>query len=677
MKAFTDSAHGERLSDDKLKIVICVLLAIVTFSVYQQVSSHDFINFDDDIYITKNPRVAQGLTWDNVVWAFRTTYFGNWHPLTWVSYFIDAQLFGVNASAFLLVNVFIHIGTTLLLFLFLSKATACPWRSAFVAALFALHPLHVESVAWASERKDVLCAFFWMLTMGAYFSYARAPTYARYLRMLFCFLLGMMAKPMMVTLPFVLLLMDYWPLKRLSLTGLPEGIGRALMPLENQASASKAGFSKSAAALVKEKIPLFIIVAASGVVTFVVQQNSGAVAPLEIIPTGFRTANALVSYFSYLIRMFWPHNLSVFYPYPETIPWWKIASAVATLLTVSYLTIRYAPRYPYLLVGWLWYLGTLVPVIGFLQVGLQAMADRYTYIPMIGLFIMLVWFAFDMTASKPLRQMTMCLVATTSILVLVVLSTRQIGYWKNSFTIFKHALETTPASATTLNNYGLALIARGRLVEASELFRTAIRLEPQRAQSYVNLGLSFSEQGRLEKALLYFKEAHRLDPSDPIAVKNYKRTAKILDERLGTIAALEQQLPEEPENVALLIRIGTLYQNIYKLQRAITCFRTVLSIDAANVEARNALAAAYAMQGNYEEAEAQFKRALETQPKRSETYYLLAGLYGRQKRTALSMEWLRKAIKMGFKDWKYLRIDPNFRLLRQHPDFYKLINQSS
>ena len=677
MQAFANQAQGEKSWDNKLKIIICAVLAIITFSVYQQVTTHHFINFDDEMYITQNPRIADGLTLDNIGWAFRTIYFSNWHPLTWLSYFLDAQLFGVNAPAFLLVNVFIHIANTLLLFLFFNRTTKCLWRSAFLASLFALHPLHVESVAWASERKDVLCAFFGILTMGAYFSYAEAPSLSRYLRMLICFVLGLMAKPMLITLPFLLLLLDYWPLKRMNVSGLPQWIAKAFIPPEKQTSESPIAFQKSPVALIKEKIPLFSIMAASACITVIAQQSRGAMAPLEMIPIGFRAVNALVSYYTYLVRMFWPHPLSVFYPFPTEIPWWQIVTAGATLVIVSCLTLKYASRRPYMLVGWLWYLGSLVPVIGLLQVGKQAMADRYTYIPLIGLFLMLVWLASDMAASKPPHKRVLCLLATVSLLVLVTLSVRQIGYWKDSYSLFKNTLETTSESATAHISFGTALARRGKLIEAAAHFKSAIRLEPYWAQPYNNLGLVISQQGRLDAALLCFQQALRLEPEDPIVIKNYERNKRFLDEKLAVIATLELQAQREPRNVELQTRIGMSYQEIFRFEKALIHFHNALAIDAGNVVARNALGTTYASSGKYQEAEKQFKCAIETDPESFEAYYLLAGLYGRQNTPELTLDWLSKAINMGFNNWNYLKADPNFASLRGRPDFEKLIGPST
>lgn len=677
MKSVVRFMRGDKKQDRRFKTIICLLLVIITFSVYQQVLTHEFISFDDKFYLTENPRLENGLSWDNISWAFRTTYFSNWHPLTWLSYFLDAQLFGVNPSAFHLTNVLIHIANTLLLFLFLNRATESSWRSAFVAALFALHPLHVESVAWASERKDVLSAFFGFLAMGAYFRYAKRPTIPTYLSALLFFSFSLMAKPMLVTLPFVLLLLDFWPLKRIRFPALNSTPLVALSPDNDSVSESPTFFKKSPMFLIGEKIPFFIIVAASAIVTIIAQKSRGAMAPLEVIPFGFRLANAFVSYVGYLVKMIWPQQLAIFYPFPTEIPLWQIVASVSTLILVSTLVLKYASRFPYLLVGWLWYLGTLVPVIGFVQVGAQAMADRYTYFPLIGLFVMVVWLAFDFVGGRPVRQIIFSLFATVIMLGLVTMSARQVGYWKNSYTVFAHALETSPESATVHINYGIELVKRLRIAEAAGHFKKALRLEPTWAHPYNNLGLAISELGQLEKALVCFEKAHRIDPTDPISVKNYDRVKKMLDEKLAGIAELEERLKEDPTNIDLQLKLGNSFQQIYRVEEAIKHFQQVLTIDAENPEAHKGMATVLAMTGQYQEAEAHLKRVIDTNPHSAEVCYLMASLYARQKKTELTIKWMRKSIEMGFNDWHRLRKDQNYNFIKNLPDFQRLLPRPS
>jgi hypothetical protein len=382
---------------------ICLFLVLVAFAVFYRLSGYDFVNFDDDLYVTANSRIQSGLTLKNIEWAFSATEIANWHPVTWISHMLDVQLWGLDSGRHHLVNLIFHIANTLLLFLTLNRMTGALWRSAFVAALFAMHPLNVESVAWVAERKNVLSTFFWMLTVWSYNRYVENPARVKYLAMLLLFMLGLMTKPMLVTLPFVLLLLDYWPLKRVqfasnSISGQLRLKAAARSDCKNHPHplvAAPASFlalqSRSVLYLIRGKIPLLVLSGISCWVTYLVQQGSGAVASMEAIPLTFRVANALVSYVAYMGKMILPFKLAVFYPYPAAIPGWKIAGAGAILILFFGLTWKVRMRHPYVLVGWLWYMGTLVPVIGLVQIGAQAMADRYAYLPLIGLFIAIVW----------------------------------------------------------------------------------------------------------------------------------------------------------------------------------------------------------------------------------------------------------------------------------------------
>lgn len=366
-------------------IMVCLILILAIFTVFWQVRSHDFVNYDDDKYVTENRDVKAGLTTQSIIWAFTTTHASNWHPLTWLSHMLDISLFGLNPGWHHLTNLLFHIANTLLLFLILRGMTEEFWKSAFVAALFALHPLHVESVAWIAERKDVLSTFFWMLTILAYAYYVKHPVLRRYLFVLFSFLLGLMSKPMLVTLPFVLLLLDYWPLGRFQM----EESGITRNPKKHKSKHPE--YQKSIALrLVREKTPFFVLAGFSSIITFIAQQHGGTVRSLEFLPVKTRVANALISYVAYIGKMIWPFNLAVLYPHPgTTLPMWQTILAGLFLLFISYLVIRKVKKLPYLSIGWFWYVGTLVPVIGLVQVGAQSMADRYTYIPLIGLFIRL------------------------------------------------------------------------------------------------------------------------------------------------------------------------------------------------------------------------------------------------------------------------------------------------
>ena len=400
--------------EKRIVLWLCLLLIVSVAAVYVRTAGFEFVDYDDMGNIKTSPKVPGGLTGDGIKWAFTTMYGSNWFPLVWLSFMLDRTIFGVWAGGFHLVNVALHIANTVLLFLVLRRYSGAKWASFFVAAFFGLHPLHVESVAWVTERKDVLSTLFWMLTMLAYVRYVEGPTVGRYVAIVALYALGLMTKSMLVTLPFVLLIMDYWPLRRLW----PE----------------EAGPGVPVGRLLLEKSPLFIMSAASCVVTFIAQKAGGAVTRLSAIPLGYRISNALVSYCEYIWKMFRPVGLAVFYPHPvKEFAGWKVAAALALLLTVTAAVILLHRR-RYLLAGWLWYLGTLVPVIGIVQVGTQAMADRYTYIPLTGIFIMLVWFAGDIVSQWRHRGLIAAVAGSAILGVTSVMTFVQVGYWRDTMT---------------------------------------------------------------------------------------------------------------------------------------------------------------------------------------------------------------------------------------------------
>jgi hypothetical protein len=418
-----------------------------------------FISFDNsNVFIINN--VQAGVTPESITWAFTATRASNWHPLTWLSHILDFQLFGLNAGWHHLINVLFHIANTLLLFFVLRGMTGALWRSGFVAALFALHPLHVESVAWVSERKDVLSTFFWILTMWGYAGYVRRPGIKRYLLVLLLFALGLMAKPMLVTLPFVLLLLDYWPLGRLQ-------PGSSL-------NGSRSEQRSLGLKLILEKIPLFFLSAGSSVATFMVQKSGGAVASLDSMPLSARVANALVSYVSYLGKMFWPYHLAVPYPLRAELPGWHVAGSSALLLAITLLALRAVRRRPYLAVGWLWYLGTLVPVIGLVHIGSQAMADRYTYVPLVGIFVVIAWGISELAAGWRYRKIGLTALGSVVLAILMVTSWHQVGYWKSSVTLLERSISVNPNNPVASMNLGHALIAGGKLEQGIDQFSEAL-----------------------------------------------------------------------------------------------------------------------------------------------------------------------------------------------------------
>ncbi|MCL4501414.1 MAG: tetratricopeptide repeat protein [Deltaproteobacteria bacterium] len=507
------SAAGARL-------LICLALTGTALIPYVQVKDHAFITFDDDLYVTANPVVRAGFTWPGVKWAFTAMHSSNWHPLTWLSHMLDCHLFGLRPQGNHLMNIAWHLANTILLFLFWSWVTRALWPSAMVAALFALHPLHVESVAWVAERKDVLSTFFWLGTMLAYAWYTFAPSWRRYLIVLLCLAAGLLAKPMLVTLPLVLLLLDYWPLGRM-----PIGPVWAAADETQPRPAAKIFWL-----LVKEKLPLFALAGFSCLITMLAQRGSGAVMPLAIRPLGPRIANALVSYVDYLVKLFWPHPLIFFYPLAP-VSWSLAAGAALVLLAVSGFVLYGARRWPYLIVGWLWYLGTLAPVIGLVQVGGQARADRYTYIPLIGLFVMIVWGVSEATAGWRHRRVFFSTGAALVLLACLWTTWVQTGFWRNSETLYNHALKVDRTNYMAYHHLGMALANEGKIDQAMSMYRITMALAPRYPSAYNNLAVIYAEQGRYDEAVAFFKAAIRLTPNNISFYQNlalaYQRQGKI------------------------------------------------------------------------------------------------------------------------------------------------------
>jgi len=592
------------------KTFICLVLITVTLAVFWQVSNHEFVNFDDDDYISENPHVQSVLSRQAIIWAFTATRAANWHPLTWLSHMIDCQLYGLNPSGHHLTNVLFHLVNTLLLFLLLNRITGASWRSGFVAALFALHPLHVESVAWVAERKDVLSTLFWLLTMWAYIYYVEKPRLHRYLFTLLLFALGLMAKPMLVTLPCVLLLLDYWPLKRIELGQSASGQPAVIQP---STIAKKPG--AQAFRLLLEKTPLFVLVAVSSVVTFVVQKSGGAVGALEVYPIKIRVANALFSYVSYMVKMIWPQNLAVFYPHPgQSLPMWQAAAAGLLLLLISIAVIRAGRRQSYLPVGWLWYLGTLVPVIGLVQVGAQAMADRYTYVPLIGLFIMAAWGVPELLAKYRFQRTVLATLATILLVTLTLVSKRQVRHWQNSLTLFQHAVEVTADNYLAHDSLGNALAQQGMLDQAIVHYREALRIKSNLVNTHNNLGVALLQQGEINRAMAQYYQALRLKPDSAETHNN-------LGVALFTVGQLDQAIGHYLTAIKLDPNFGKAYNNLGnalarqgKLDEAFSQYYKALELKANYPEAHNNLGVALAQQEKLREAIAHFRRALQLRP---------------------------------------------------------------
>jgi len=553
----------------KLRIYLIYLaLVLATIVAFEPLRLNGFVDYDDGKYVTANDHVKAGLNAKTIVWAFTTGHTGNWHPVTWLSHMLDCRLFGLNPQWHHLVNLLFHTTNTLLLFWVFKNMTGALWRSAFVAAAFALHPLHVESVAWAAERKDVLSGLFWMLTIAAYIRYVKRSSIIWYLVTLLAFALGLLAKPMLVTLPFVLLLLDYWPLSRFQ-----------YIPAEKD-HAQRQVFH----CLIWEKLPFFTLSAVLSVIIFLVQRSNKAVIGIQVLSLTKRAVNVPVSYLMYIEKMIWPTRLAVFYPYPFN----KLMAAEAAvgffLLTVITIrAVRLAREYKYLPVGWLWFLGTLVPVIGFVQVGWQAMADRYTYIPSIGLFIIVAWGAAEFTAKWPSRKIILGISAATVLAAMLVSTRIQVQYWKDSITLFEHAIEVTKDNYIMHNNIGSAFLLKGEFDKAIDHYSQALKIEPNLQETHYNLGVALKAKGRFDEALSHFREAIRLKPDLPMALN---AAANIL------LKSPDLKMRDTAEAVKLAERAAELT----KFKKA-----TILST----------LAAAYAASGQFDKAVATAQLALD------------------------------------------------------------------
>ncbi len=590
-----EAHHSQPLFSIRTEFLIALFLVITTCAVYWQVGNHDFVAFDDDAYITKNPQVQAGLTSDSILWAFTAAHADNWHPLTWLSLMLDIELYGMNPGQMLMTNLFFHIANTLLLFLVLCLLTSAPLHSGFVAALFALHPLHVESVAWVSERKDVLSTFFWMLTMLSYIRYVEQPDIRRYLTMFLFFMLGLMSKPMLVTLPIVLLLLDYWPLNRWK---------------------EERGKRKVTA----EKLPLFALAAASGIVTFIVQQSGGAVKSLEAYPFSVRIANATVSYISYIGKMIWPSDLAFFYPHPGMLPAWQIAGACLLLVLITLLAIRMMKPYPWLAVGWLWYVVTLLPVIGLVQVGLQSMADRYTYIPFIGIFIIIAWGVPELLAGWRYRKLFLTAVAAFIIPALMAVTYVQVQYWGSSILLFEHALDVTDDNYVAHHNLGLFLQGQGRTTEAIEHYTQALHIKPAFAKAHNNIGTALEEANRPDQALWHYSEALRINPS---LAKTHNNMAVALEKQGRTDEAAKHYssaLGLKPDYFEPHINLGVILFQKGKVDEAIFHLQEALRIKPDSTEALNNLSIALFRKGKVDEAIFHLQEALRIKPDYADAY---------------------------------------------------------
>ena len=580
---------------------VCLFLVAAILVSYWPVGGYEFINFDDPQYVVDNHQVGRGLTFEGTKWAFTTMHAANWHPLTWLSHMLDVQMYGMNAGAHHLTNVIFHILNSMLLFVLLHRMTGALWRSAMVAALFAVHPLHVESVAWISERKDVLSTFFGLLALLAYAEYVKRPGWVRYGAALLFFALGLMSKPMVVTLPFLMLVLDYWPLNRY-----PE----------------QGGFWRFAA-LVKEKLPFFAMAAASCVATMIAQDRGGAVAPLEMYSFGVRLTNALVAYVMYMGKMIWPVNLSVFYPHPGIRPLWQVAGASLLLLGITSFALMQTKRRPWFAVGWLWYLGTLVPVIGLMQVGKQAIADRYTYLPYIGLFLIISWTTIEaMMHQRYSHPLVRLLIGIFLITGLTTASHHQIKHWRNDVALYSNAIKIEPDNELAHYNLGVAFAQKAEYEQAQRHFEESLRVNPANKKAYDDLGRIASLQGDHKSAVSYYSSALNFKSNDP--------------DTLFSLSSAHVELKQPDKSFEYLAK--------------------VLDIDPNHFQAGVAMGIALARRGMNERAEAQFKKVIQNHPLNAEGYNNLGVFMANNGRYTEAIQYLKKS----------LEIDPDNNTARNH-----------
>jgi Flp pilus assembly protein TadD len=627
------------ISAKKQILIVYVVLAVVTLAVFWQVNRYNFINFDDNLYVTRNSRIQSGITLEGFRWALGTKYSGLWNPLVWLSFMLDYQLYGLNADGYHLTNLILHIFSTLMLFWLFHRMTGAVWKSAFVAAVFALHPLHVESVAWIAERKDVLSAFFWMLTLCLYVNYTEKPVIRRYLLVLLFFVCALLSKPMVVTLPIIMILLDYWPLSRCCIGIQQRGITSDLKDVtpvstnqgkkktKSKKETPKKNISPSNIRKVPEnkiagiipswqlweKLPFFVLSAVLVGITFY-NPNTPDVSYIPVFkqfPFVSRLANAPVAFIIYLEKTFWPQDMAIFNPFAEHIPLWQVMETSLLIIVITVFVISAAKRMPYIFVGWLWFAITIAPVIGIIQISSTApyaMADRYHYLPSIGISIILAWGIPSLIKSEEIRKKILFPAVIAILAILAVLTWKQCGYWKDNTTLFNHALRVTKNNYVAHHNLGLALFDQGKFKEAVEHFSRAISMKQDEAIFRYNRGNAYIKLGQYKRAIADYNEAISMKPDYTDAYSN----------------------------------------------RGL----------------------AFASIGQYGRAIEDYDETIRRKPGFFNAYYNKACSYALQKNVTLACSWLREAISRGYNDWKHLQEDKDFDNIRNESCFLELIKES-
>jgi tetratricopeptide (TPR) repeat protein len=664
-------------------VLICLALAILTIIAFWQIKESGFISLDDNIYVYENSYIQSGLNWGNIARAFSFELpekIGHWHPLTWLSLMLDYSLFGLNPMGYHLVNLLLHILYTVFLFLILRRMTRATWPSAFVAVLFAIHPLHVESVAWVTERKDVLSTFFWMLTLGAYNYYVQRRELKRYALVILFFALGLMSKPMLVTLPFVLLLLDFWPLERFS-EGKPAPQIQAVVvkPEVSDRKKKKSRKTENKKMEVKqplmvrkpaepefqwsliyplllEKVPLFVLAIISSVATYIAASSAGAISFFEVFPLDVRIGNAIVSYVIYIGKMILPVNLAVFYPHPGNVVLWQVLGSAVILMAITFVVLWRVKKSPYLATGWLWYVGTLVPVIGIVQAGTQAMADRYTYISLIGLFIMVAWGVPDLLRKWNYRREILLTTSVLVILCLSILTWKQVGYWQNSLTLYDHALKVTENNWFIHNSRGVACYLLGDYHKAIEDYDRAIEIKPDFPSSHYNRCLANNGLGNYPQALEDCRRAIELKQDYVEAYDNRGIAYSGMGKYNEAIKDYGRAMELDPMYAKAYYNRGIAYNSVGNYRQAIVDYGRAIELMPGYVDAYNNRGAAYYFLGNYRQAINDYSSTIEIKPDYTGAYKNRGIAYARLGNNNLAVNDLKTAAKLGDESVKnYLR----------------------
>jgi Flp pilus assembly protein TadD len=585
-----------------LYLILFLLIAGTSFA-YWNIDKCEFVNFDDYQYVSNNYHITSGFNKKNILWAFSSFYAANWHPLTWLSHTLDCQLYGLKPAGHHLTNLVFHLLNVLLLFFVLKGMTGAVWRSALVAALFGLHPLHVESVAWVSERKDVLSTFFMFLALLCYSSFSKFKKWGYYFGALFVFALGLMAKPMLVTLPFVLLLIDFWPLRRLSVHTEP-----APMPGNNIRK-------KNLPDLLTEKIPFFILAAASCIITVLAQSAGNAIGKTDKISLLSGLANSVISYVSYIGKMFLPVNLSFYYPFPAALPSvWNLLFCCIILIIITGIALFLVKKMPYLLMGWFWFLGTMVPVIGIVPIGSQAMADRYTYIPLIGLFIIIAWLLHNFASRSRIIKIIVITFSLTVLCLITFQTRKQVQYWKNDLALGNHGLAVSKANFFAYNIKGNYLLSHNSYNEAFRCFSTSLSLCPNQPTTRSNIGLIYLKQGKPKEAVTVYKEILSKDPNDIIANLNCGNALGMLGDT----------------------------------KSAIQCFNRVIAVDSSVTPAIHNLGEAYGALKEYQKCKQFLLEAIRRNPNDAESCYALGNCCFYDNDMVEAVRWYEKSISIWY-----------------------------